>query len=99
MNNALPPMHPGELLAEDLIPATGLTKTAIAERLRISRQSLYDILSGRQPVTANIALRLGRLFGNSPSFWLNLQAAYDVAVLGAEMAGELDRIEPVQAAE
>lgn len=96
MINGLRPMHPGELLAADIIPATGLTKTAVAERLHISRQSLYDILKGRQPVTANVALRLARLFGNSPGFWLNLQAAYDVAVLGAEMADELAGITPVQ---
>ncbi len=99
MHTNLAPMHPGELLREDIIPATGLTKTAVAERLHISRQSLYDILGGRQPVTANIALRLARLFDNEPGFWLNLQAAHDVAVLGAEMIDVLDQIKPVQAAE
>ncbi|MFZ2872474.1 HigA family addiction module antitoxin [Zavarzinia sp.] len=98
MTSALAPMHPGELLREEIIPATGLTKTDVANRLHISRQSLYDILSGRQPVTANIALRLSRLFGTSPAFWLNLQATHDIAVLGDQMKQELETIEPMDAA-
>ncbi len=97
MNSALAPMHPGELLREEIIPAAGLTKKDVAARLHISRQSLYAILDGRQPVTANIALRLARLFGNSAVFWLNLQATYDVATLGAAMRDELAAIEPVAA--
>lgn len=95
---ALAPMHPGELLREEILPVTGLSKTALAARLRISRQSLYDVLNEIQPVTPNMALRLGRLFGNSAAFWLNLQAAYDVVVLGDRLKDELARIEPVHAA-
>ncbi|RJF87240.1 addiction module antidote protein, HigA family [Oleomonas cavernae] len=98
MTTNLAPMHPGELLREEILPATGLSKTAVAARLHISRQSLYDILREKQPVTSNIALRLGRLFDNSPAFWLNLQANYDVAVLGQQLKDELAKIEPLRAA-
>jgi len=98
MTKTLAPMHPGELLREEILPATGLSKTAVAARLHISRQSLYDILREKQPVTPNIALRLGRLFDNSPAFWLSLQANYDMAVLGRQLKDELAKIEPLRAA-
>src|SRR3954468_16423960 len=75
----LAPMHPGELLREDVMPALDLPKTEIARLLGISRQTLYDILDEKQPVTAAMALRLGKLCGNGPTLWLNLQKRYDLA--------------------
>ena len=86
----LAPTHPGEVLREDVIPALALPKTEIARRLGISRQTLYDILAEKQPVTAAMALRLGKFFGNGPEFWLNLQSHYDLEV-ARDRAG--DRIE------
>jgi antitoxin HigA-1 len=91
----LKPVHPGELLRESTLPALDLTKTEVARRLGISRQTLYDILDEKQPVTPSMALRLGKLFGNSPEFWLNLQRDHDLRVLEKEMASELKMIEPV----
>ena len=98
MGKTLAPMHPGEFLREVVLPGAGLPKSRIAAMLRLSRQSLYDILGERTPVTARVAVRLGRLFGNSPQFWLNLQAEYDVAKLSKAMRKELDRIPPLDAA-
>ena len=69
--------HPGELLREVIIPATGRTKTEIAAMLGISRQHLYDILREKKPVSADIAVRLGKLFGDGTVVWLRMQAAYD----------------------
>ena len=57
-----------------------MTKTAVAGALGISRQTLYDILNERQPVTAEMAVRFGKLFGNGAAFWLNLQRAHDLAI-------------------
>lgn len=74
----LPPMHPGELLREEILPALGRPKTEIAKLLGVSRQSLYDILAEKQPVTPVMALRLGKLCGNGPDLWLNLQKRYDL---------------------
>lgn len=71
-------MHPGALLREDVIPALDRSKTEIAKLLSISRQTLYDILDERQPVTAPMAIRLGKLCGNGPNLWLNLQKRYDL---------------------
>ena len=71
------PTHPGALLREDVIPATGRSKTEIATMLGISRQHLYDILRERKPVSPVIAVRLGKLFGDGASAWTRMQAAYD----------------------
>ena len=71
------PTHPGELLREDILPALRIPKTEVAEALGISRQHLYDILNEKKPVSADIAVRLGRAFGDGPEVWLRMQAAYD----------------------
>lgn len=71
------PTHPGELLREDVIPATKRTKTEIAAMLGISRQHLYDILGERKPVSPDVAVKLGKLFGNGAGVWVRMQAAYD----------------------
>lgn len=78
IKRGLPAMHPGELLRDDIFPALERSKTEIARLLGISRQTLYDILDEKQPVTVPMALRLGKLLGNGPVFWLNLQRAYDL---------------------
>ena len=77
---SLEPAHPGEILREDILPALPMSKTAVAEALGISRQTLYDILNEKQPVTAEMAVRFGKLFGNGGRFWVNLQRSHDLAV-------------------
>lgn len=76
-NRARCPTHPGALLREDVIPATGRTKSEIASLLGISRQHLYDILGERKPVSPSVAVRLGKLFGDGAGVWTRMQAAYD----------------------
>jgi antitoxin HigA-1 len=71
------PTHPGALLREDVIPATGRTKAEIAQLLGISRQHLYDILRERKPVSPSVAVRLGKLFGDGAGVWVRMQAACD----------------------
>ena len=93
---SIPPMHPGELIREDLLPALGVSKTALARSLGISRQTLYDILNERQPVTAEMAIRFGKLFGNGARFWANMQRAYDLAI--AEQNVDVSRIPTLTAA-
>lgn len=72
------PTHPGALLREDVIPATGKSKAELARLLGVSRQQLYDILAERKPVSAETSVRLGKLFGNAPQFWASMQSAFDV---------------------
>ena len=77
--SALPPMHPGELLRDDILPALGLPRQDIARALGISRQALHGILSGRAAISPLMALKLARLCGNGPDLWITLQARYDLA--------------------
>jgi addiction module HigA family antidote len=76
--NGLPPMHPGEILKEDVLPSVGLSVTAAAKALGVSRQMLHDILAERKPLSAVMCLKVSRLFGGSPDVWMRLQAAYDL---------------------
>lgn len=84
------PTHPGEVLREIALPALDLPKTEIADHLGVSRQTLYDILSEKQPATPQMAARIGKLIGNCPAVWINMQAAYDL--WHAERAVDTSRI-------
>ena len=69
------PTHPGVMLGSTVLPALNRPKAEIARLLGISRQSLYDVLAGKQPVTPETAIKLGKLCGNGPALWLNMQTA------------------------
>jgi addiction module HigA family antidote len=71
-------VHPGEILREDVIPALGKPKAEIARLLGISRQHLYDILNEKKPITPEVAVRMGKLFGNGPDIWVRMQATHDL---------------------
>ena len=94
----LPPMHPGELLRDEVLPAWGRSKTEIAKLLGVSRQTLYDILDEKQPVTPGMALRLGKLCGNGPDLWLNLQKRYDLRRAEQELGEKLRAIPTLEVA-
>lgn len=96
--SGLRPVHPGEILREDVLPALGRPKTEIARLLGISRQTLYDILNEKQPITAQMALRVGKLCGNGPEIWVNLQRRYDLKIAEAELGDALDAIPMLRAA-
>jgi addiction module HigA family antidote len=98
VRRGLPPMHPGELLREDIVPALGRSRVEIARLLGVSRQTLHAILTERAPVTPEMALRLGKLCGNGPELWLNLQARYDLERLSKAKRAEIAAI-PTLAAE
>ena len=93
----LSPVHPGAFLREDVLPHVRMSKTELAEALGISRAQLYAILSEDAPVTAAMALRMGKLFGNGPELWLNMQSNYDIETLARRMKKELDAIPQVDA--
>ena len=91
------PIHPGEILRDDFLAEYGLTTERVAQDIGVPASVLSDILAARAGVSAEIALRLSRYFGNSPEFWLNLQRAFDLAIAVKETKG-LDKIRPVRAA-
>ena len=88
----LRPVHPGEILREDVLPALGLPKAEIARLLGISRQTLYEILHEKQPVTPAMALRVGKLCGNGPDLWVNLQQNFDLQKAEAELGDQIAAI-------
>jgi addiction module HigA family antidote len=88
----LPPMHPGQLLREEILPALNRPKTQIARLLGVSRQTLYDLLEENQPVTPIMALRLGKLCGNGPDLWLNLQRRYDLQRASQQLGAKINAI-------
>ena len=94
----LNPTHPGEILREDVIPALGKSRAEIARLLGISRQTLYDILNEKQPITPRMALRIGKLCGNGPDIWLRMQANHDLAVEAVAYANEIAAIPTLTAA-
>ncbi|MHB8746557.1 MAG: HigA family addiction module antitoxin [Gammaproteobacteria bacterium] len=73
-----PPTHPGAVLREDVLPDLGLTVSAFARSLGVSRQTIHKLLIEKQGVSAEMALRLGKFLGNGPLLWLRMQEAYDL---------------------
>ena len=87
-----PPVHPGEILREDVLPALRLSVTGAAKQLGIARQTLHRILAERAAVTPEMAVRLGRFCGNGPGVWLRLQQAHDLWYAERRLAGVVTRI-------
>jgi addiction module HigA family antidote len=98
LTKGLRPIHPGEMLREDILPAVGRPKTEISRLLGISRQTLYDILNEKQPVTPTMALRLAKMFGGSAESWTNMQRNYDLKIAEIELGDALDKIPFLEAA-
>jgi addiction module HigA family antidote len=92
------PTHPGEMLREDFLPDYGLTVSGLAEAAGVSRQSINELLRERRAVSPEMALRLARLFGNSPEFWLNAQRAVDLWDAAQAIKNEVARIKTLKAA-
>jgi len=91
------PTHPGETLREDFLPEYTLTATSLASVLGVSRQTVNEILRERRSISAIIALKLSRLFGNAPEFWMRAQHARDLWESEEQHRDELSRIEPLTA--
>jgi addiction module HigA family antidote len=92
------PTHPGAMLREDFMPDYGLTVGHLADALSVSRQTINELLRERRALSPAMALRLSRLFGNSPEFWLNAQRAVDLWQAHQDLEQSLDRIQTLQAA-
>jgi addiction module HigA family antidote len=90
MRNKLPAIHPGEFLAE-ILAEIGVSQAQFARAAGVSAMRVSHVVTGARPMSADLALRFGKVLGQSPEYWLNLQAAYDLATaraaLGAKLAG------------
>jgi addiction module HigA family antidote len=89
--NGLPPIHPGEYLREALTEL-GLTQAAFAKVIGVSPMRISHLVREERPVTAELALRLGRAFGQSPQYWLNLQAGYELKLAQTRLGDDLRKI-------
>ena len=82
------PIHPGETLREDL-DALGMSAAELARQVRVPVNRITGILNGQRAVTGDTALRLGRFFGTTGEFWLNLQKLYELRLAEAEKGNEI----------
>ena len=89
---------PGELLREEILRALGRPRAEIAHLLGVSRQALHAVMTERAPVTPEMALRLGKLYGNGPERWFALQTRFDLERLSREKAAEIEAIPTLRAA-
>lgn len=90
VTDGLPPTHPGEILREELAEL-GLSANAFAAKLKVPTNRVTEILAGRRSISAETALRLGRFFGTSAQFWMNLQTNYDLKQAVAESGKHIVR--------
>lgn len=91
-----PPTHPGEILLAEFLQPLGMTQTDLADRLAVSYPRVNEIVHGKRGVTPDTAMRLSRLFGTSPEFWLNGQLAWDLwHAMHSPKATEIASIEPI----
>ena len=87
----LPPIHPGEILRSEFLEQMGITQYRLAKDISVPPRRINEIVHGKRSITADTALRLGRFFGMSPQFWLNLQTRYDLEVTEDLINDRLDQ--------
>ena len=97
LKNAMPPIHPGDFLRE-ILEDLALTQAAFADAIGISPMRVSHVLRGDRPITAELALRLGRALGQTPQYWLNLQASYDLKVAQTKWKDSLRAVRELAAA-
>lgn len=90
------PTHPGEMLLEEFLKPMGMTQQQLARHIRVPFQRINEIVNHRRGVTPGTALRLSRLFGNTPDFWMNLQIRWDLYRAQKEESEILQKIEPLK---
>ena len=96
MARKLPPIHPGTILREEFLLPMELTPYAVAQACGVPRTRIERLSREETPVTADTALRLGKYFGTTPSFWMSLQARYDLEVAEDATAADIKRIKPMK---
>jgi addiction module HigA family antidote len=92
------PTHPGEFLREDFLPDYDLSVADLAKAIKVSRQTVNELINEQRALSVAMALRLSRYFGNSPEFWLNAQRAVDLWEAARAHKEDLKRIKPASAA-
>ena len=94
----LKPVHPGEILQEEFMKSLGVSQNRLANDIGVPPRRINEIVLGKRGITADTALRLGRYFGTSPQFWMNLQARYDLEIQRDLIGNQLDKVRALSAA-
>lgn len=92
------PIHPGEVLLEEFLEPLGVTQHRLAVSIGVPPRRINEIVHGKRRISADTALRLGRFFGTTDRFWLNLQTRFDLEVEKDNLGSRLDEIQPLQSA-
>lgn len=87
----LSPIHPGEILLEEFLEPMKITQYRLAKDISVDPRRINEIVHGKRAISADTALRLGRYFGMSPQFWLNLQSHFDLELLDMKNGDRIER--------
>jgi antitoxin HigA-1 len=96
MNNAMRPIHPGEILSEEYLKPLGMSVSALAIALRVPAPRMDDIIRQKRAVSVDTALRLARYFNTTAQFWLNLQNSFDIKMAEKNNVETLADIKPFE---
>lgn len=94
-----PPVHPGEFLREDYMPELGLSVAGLAKRLGVTRQTVNEIIREKRGLSPEMCLRLGRLFGTTPQFWMNMQQKVDLWNSMELHCEDIEKVQPLDVPE
>lgn len=94
IKNGLPAIHPGEYLKE-MLEELHLSQNALALSIGVSAMRISHVVHGKRPVTAELAVLLGKAFGQTPQYWMNLQSSYDLKVTEKAMARRIKQVQPI----
>ena len=91
MSKKMPPIHPGEILLEEFLKPMGISQYRVSKDISVPPRRINEIVHGKRSITADTALRLGKFFGMTPQFWLNLQSRYDLEVAEDSLKNRLEK--------
>jgi len=94
LKNGLPPIHPGVFLKE-VLDELGIAQNAFAQAIDVSPMRVSHVIKGTRPVTAELALLFGKAFGQTPSYWMNLQTSYDLKIAEKALAQKVRQVQPL----
>ncbi len=85
------PLHPGEVLSEEYLKPLGVSQNKLALNMRVPAQRISEIVNGKRAITADTALRLSKVIGTTPEFWMSLQTDYDLQVEEQEYGAQIEQ--------
>lgn len=94
IKNGLPPIHPGIFLKE-ILDELGVSQNTFAHAVGVSPMRISHVINGSRPVTAELAMLFGKVFGHTPSYWMNLQTSYDLKTVEKVMVQRMRQVQPL----